>query len=82
MKGTLDVVSFSTCMRQPDKHEVYNSLPFYAPCNKPAVNIVGWKGRSEPPIRMCEACTYHNVRNRSGEIVRPFKKEDAGAQTT
>jgi hypothetical protein len=21
MKGTLDVVSFSTCMRQPDKHD-------------------------------------------------------------
>ena len=57
-------------------------VPFYAPCNQPAVNIVGWKGRSEPPIRMCEACTYHNVRNRGGEIVRPFKKEDAGAQAT
>ncbi len=57
-------------------------VPFYAPCNKPAMSIVGWKGRSEPAIRMCEACTYHNVRNRGGEIVRPFKKEDAGAQTT
>ena len=50
--------------------------------NKPAVSIVGWKGRSNPPIRiLLEACAYHNVRHRGGEIVGPLKKEDAGAQT-
>lgn len=26
MKGTLDVVSFSTCMRQPDKHDSIDSI--------------------------------------------------------
>lgn len=49
-----------------------SGLDFYAPCNKPAVSIVGWKGRSDTPIRMCFACTDHNVRNRGGEIIRPF----------
>lgn len=44
-------------------------IPFYAPCNKPAVNVVGWKGRSDAPVRMCFACTDHNVRHRGGEIV-------------
>lgn len=53
----------------------------YIPCDKPAVSIVRWKGRSDPPIRMCFGCADHNVRNRGGEIVGPFKKEDAGAQT-
>lgn len=47
-------------------------VPVYVPCNEPAVNIVGWKGRSDPPIRMCFACTDHNVRNRGGEVLRPF----------
>lgn len=54
-------------------------LPFYAPCNRPAVNIVGWKGRTETPIRMCEMCTDHNVRNRGGEIVRPYTDGPAPA---
>ena len=47
----------------------------YIPCNKPAVNIVGWKGRDDTPIRMCFACTDHNVRNRGGEIIRPYEAE-------
>ena len=41
----------------------------YLPCNRPATHIVGWKGRSETPIRMCDFCTEHNVHNRNGEIV-------------
>jgi len=44
----------------------------YIPCNKPAVNIVGWKGRSDAPIRMCEFCTSHNVNNRGGEIIKSY----------
>lgn len=43
-------------------------IPFYAPCNQPAVHIVGWKGRTDKAILMCEACADHNVRNRGGEI--------------
>jgi len=46
------------------------ALPFYVPCNRPAIAIVGWKGRSDPPIRMCMACTDHNVRNRGGEVMK------------
>lgn len=44
----------------------------YIPCNKPATNIVGWKGRSDAPIRMCEMCTHHNVNNRSGYILSNY----------
>ena len=52
------------------------SHSFYIPCNNPAVNIVGWKGRSDKPIRMCEGCTYHNIKNRGGQIIGPYKKEE------
>lgn len=45
-------------------------VPFYAPCNQPAVAIVGWKGRSDKPIRMCAACMDHNLKNRGGELIR------------
>lgn len=47
-------------------------LPFpgYIPCNKPAVALVGWKGRSDDPIRMCSMCLDHNIRNRGGEVIR------------
>lgn len=44
----------------------------YIPCNAPAVSVVGWKGRSETPIRMCESCAWHNVRNRGGYIVMAY----------
>ncbi len=44
----------------------------YIPCNRHAVNIVGWKGRSDVPIRMCQFCTDHNVSNRGGEIIKPY----------
>lgn len=49
-----------------------SSHSFYIPCNKPAVNVVGWKGRSDNPIRMCEFCTDHNVKNRNGYIVEAY----------
>lgn len=45
------------------------SRDFYIPCNNPAINMVGWKGRSDAPIRMCAMCTNHNVKNRGGEII-------------
>lgn len=45
-------------------------VPFYAPCNKPALAIVGWKGRRDDPIRMCFACMDHNIKNRGGELIR------------
>lgn len=44
----------------------------YIPCNAPAVNIVGWIGRSDTPIRMCQFCSNHNVFNRGGYIVGPY----------
>lgn len=50
-------------------HLSYN---YYIPCNKPAANVVGWKERSDAPIRMCEMCTDHNVRNRNGYIIERY----------
>ena len=52
-------------------------VPIYLPCNKPAENIVGWKGRSDTPIRMCFGCTDHNVRNRGGYVVSAFKPKES-----
>lgn len=52
-------------------------IPFYAPCNKPATNVVAWKGRSDPAIPMCGFCTNHNVKNRGGYVVRPYQPEGA-----
>jgi len=49
-----------------------NSTTYYIPCNKPAVSVVGWKGRSDTPIRMCEMCTHHNVNNCGGYIVEAY----------
>lgn len=45
---------------------------FYIPCNNQALYIVGWKGRNDKPIRMCEMCADHNVKNRYGYIVEPY----------
>lgn len=56
-------------------------MDFYAPCNKPAIYIVGWKGRSDKPIQMCEACANHNVKRRGGEIVKLYRKEEANEAT-
>ena len=54
-------------------------VPFdaYIPCNKPAVAIVGWKGRRDKPIRMCEQCEWHNVRNRGGYRVQAYDAEES-----
>lgn len=48
------------------------SNEFYIPCNVPAVQIVGWKGRRDKPIRMCEACARHNTKNRGGYVVSAY----------
>lgn len=45
---------------------------FYIPCNAPAVNIVGWIGRDDKPIRMCQFCSNHNVQNRGGYVVEAY----------
>jgi hypothetical protein len=50
----------------------------YIPCNRPAEHIVGWKGRSETPVRMCAMCADHNVKNRGGYIVRAYAATRAG----
>jgi hypothetical protein len=43
--------------------------PVPIPCNRPASFMIGWKGRTEKPIRMCTLCADHNISNRSGEMV-------------
>ena len=55
------------------------SVKFYIPCNKPAKFVVGWTGRSEAPIRMCEMCADHNVKNRGGFIAQPYVPTGAPA---
>jgi hypothetical protein len=52
------------------------STSAYIPCNAPAVAIVGWKGRSDAPIRMCDACEFHNVKNRGGHRLSAFVAEE------
>lgn len=47
----------------------------YIPCNAPAVNIVGWIGRNDKPIRMCQFCSNHNVSNRGGYVVKPYPSQ-------
>lgn len=49
-----------------------SSHAFYIPCNAPAVNVVGWIGRNEKPIRMCQFCSNHNVSNRNGYVVEVY----------
>jgi hypothetical protein len=48
------------------------SREHYIPCNRPAKFVVAWTGRSDPPVRMCEMCADHNVRNRGGFIAQTF----------
>lgn len=57
------------------------SAQFYIPCNRPAVALVGWKGRDEKPIRMCDQCEYHNVKNRGGYRVEEIRAKEVQAQT-
>lgn len=53
-----------------------SSSQYYIPCNKPATKLVGWKGRSDAPIRMCEMCADHNVKNKNGYISAEVVKEE------
>ena len=53
-----------------------NSTTHYIPCNQPAVSIIGWKGRSDKPIRMCIMCADHNIKNRGGEFIKPYWPEN------
>lgn len=46
----------------------------YIPCNAPAVAIVGWHGRSDAPIRMCEQCEWHNIKNRGAYRVEAYEE--------
>jgi hypothetical protein len=54
----------------------------YIPCNAPAVAIVGWKGRSDAPIRMCAMCEDHNIKNRGGYRVGVFEAASAPSEKT
>lgn len=47
-------------------------LPFYLPCNAPAVRIVGWRDRGEKDLRMCFGCADHNTRNRGATDLGPY----------
>jgi len=57
-----------------------SSHSFYIPCNNPATKVVGWKGRSDSPIRMCEMCADHNVKNRGGYVVEAYTGPTGAAQ--
>lgn len=50
------------------------SHDYYIPCNGPAVAIVGWKGHSDKPIRMCAFCEAHNIHNRGGYRVEEYRR--------
>lgn len=63
------------CCEEASMH----SHNYYIPCNAHAVNLVGWKGRNDAPIKMCFACTDHNVRNRGGEIIKSLDAQPTAA---
>jgi hypothetical protein len=42
----------------------------YIPCNAPAKFVVRHR---EGEYRMCEACADHNVKNRGGVLVGPYR---------
>lgn len=48
----------------------------YIPCNKPATKIIRWNRRSDDPVRMCDMCADHNVRNRGGYVVSAYPPPD------
>jgi len=61
---TLELVAKPGCCG-----ECVMGAPFYVPCNKPAFTLIGWKGRSDQPVLMCDGCADHNIKNRGGEIL-------------
>jgi hypothetical protein len=56
-----------------------HSAERYIPCNAPARHIVGWRGRSDAPIRMCDMCADHNVKNRGGYVVNTYTSKNPPA---
>lgn len=48
----------------------------YIPCNAPATVLIDWAPRTERAVRMCPMCADHNVRNRSGRVVRELTEEE------
>jgi hypothetical protein len=48
--------------------------PFYIPCGKPAMHMVGWPYRREGPYRMCRDCAFHNIKNRGATIIGPYSE--------
>lgn len=50
------------------------SVGLYVPCNQPATRMV--KNRDPKEYRMCDACAYHNVRNRGAEDTGPYFSEE------
>lgn len=54
--------------------EAVLGFSFYMPCNEPATQIIGWKGRDDKPIRMCDMCADHNLRNRGGELIKQIEQ--------
>ena len=55
------------------------SRRFYIPCNQPATRMVQFRGGAtaggEGPYRMCDSCSWHNVRNRGAEDIGAFAPE-------
>ncbi len=55
----------------PDGTTCQEAHPFsrerYIPCGEPATAIV-YHDRDRRSYYMCPACTFHNVRNRGGEL--------------
>jgi len=46
----------------------------HIPCNKPATTLIGWPDRGEGPYRMCDACAWHNIKNRNAEDLGPYTR--------
>lgn len=55
------------------------SREFYIPCNQPATTFV-YHSRDKRSYRMCDACAWHNIKNREGVEVdkdgKPIKEGD------
>ena len=56
--------------------ECVMGAPFYFPCNKPAVKMIGWPKRGES-YRMCAMCADHNTRNRGASDMGPVDQKEA-----
>ena len=65
----------------PDRCEEASPLSRekYIPCNAPAVAII-YHDRDRREYRMCAPCADHNVRNRGGKMVGPYKSAASPSQ--